>query len=893
VEIVMSLFDGVPSLMVGRPAWLLLLASLPLLGLGLRRSLVAFPARQMRVSLALRIVLVLLLALALSDIQLVHPTRKPFVTFAIDRSLSVDPDSYPRTLQYIREATTRADDKDWVWFEFASTPGRIRTPSALERMSEEFKAATLEEESVVGRDKDVRGTQSATNLQQVVEASAALCPTGRTPRLVLFTDGLETEGNVRQASDRTGVGVYPVALPPRSTAAPQMTALNTPETVAAGEPFRIELVVTASQSMEATIELFRGDVRIISEARRLDAGINKFEFSDQIEAAAEYTARVVRVSQTPSSPEELAPDGAEELPRDNIASAVVHTTGAPRVLLLEDNPERGQQLLWALEAEGIQLEIRSSSAIPNELADLQTFDVVAISNVAATDFSPLQMELLRTYVADLGGGLVMLGSEQSFGLGGYYRTPIEELLPVRSDFEKENEKPGLGLVLIIDRSGSMGGPKIALARQAARGAVELLNEQDQIGVLVFDGTTAWVSPLLPLKDKDSVMNRIASIRADGGTALYPAMTSALDALQSASARLKHVIILTDGYSTPGDFDDVTSRMAAARITVSTVGIGDADQDLLERIAQLGGGRYYFTDDPSSIPQIFARETITAGKSAINEEPFLPQLIRATPVLDGIDFDSAPFLLGYVATRAKPTSEVILATENGDPLLSWWRYGLGMTAAFTSDASGRWSAEWTAWQDFGPFWAQLFRHWMRQTGSSQQFGMTLTRRGQQTHVLLDATDLLGRFVNDSELSLNVIDPNMVARQYPLQQTAPGRYERTLETSNQGTWTFQLTAGDSRQSLAEFTRSIVVGYPDELKLRAVNEALLEDLATRSGGRLNPQPEDVFLPDQTRRAVQLTPLWPWLLVTVVMLFVADVALRRLELPHLFGGTAEQGVG
>src|SRR5262249_11574892 len=183
-----------------------------------------------------------------------------------------------------------------------------------------------------------------------------------------------------------------------------------------------------------------------------------------------------------------------------------------------------------------------------------------------------------------------------------------------------------------------------------------------------------------------------------------------EALKNTVAKLKHVIILTDGISEPGDFEGITNAMVAERITVTTVGVGDdADRRLLEEIARIGKGRYYFTDDPSSVPQIFAKETVTASKSAINEQPFLPQVARPTQTLAGIDFEAAPFLLGYVLTRPKPTSEVVLTSEKGDPLLSWWRYGLGMTAAFTSDAKARWAAEWLTWPGYSKFWAQVVRH----------------------------------------------------------------------------------------------------------------------------------------------------------------------------------------
>src|SRR5262249_40144110 len=192
--------------------------------------------------------------------------------------------------------------------------------------------------------------------------------------------------------------------------------------------------------------------------------------------------------------------------------------------------------------------------------------------IPATDLTQRQMEVARTYVQDLGGGLVMLGGDQSFGLGGYYKTTLEEILPVRSDFEKEKEKPSLAMVLVIDKSGSMGGTKMELAKDAAKGAVELLGPNDKVGVIAFEGETYWVSEVQPAGNKSYIMDKISSIEAGGGTVMAPAMEAAFEALRDTVAKLKHVIILTDGISAPGPFEEIAQNMAQARITCSTVGI---------------------------------------------------------------------------------------------------------------------------------------------------------------------------------------------------------------------------------------------------------------------------------------------------------------------------------
>jgi Ca-activated chloride channel family protein len=503
--------------------------------------------------------------------------------------------------------------------------------------------------------------------------------------------------------------------------------------------------------------------------------------------------------------------------------------------------------------------------------------------VPATSLSLRQMEVARTYVQDLGGGLIMLGGDQSFGLGGYYKTVLEEILPVRSDFEKEKEKPSLAMVLVIDKSGSMGGEKIAMAKEAAKSAVELLGANDKVGVIAFEGETYWVSEVHPCSDKSFVLDRISSIEAGGGTSMYPAMEEAYEALHKTVAKLKHVIILTDGISEPGDFEGISQTMAGARMTVSTVGMGEgADRELLEQIARIGGGRNYFVEDPFTIPQIFAKETVAASKSAINEQPFLPQVVRPSSALAEIDFASAPFLLGYVVTRPKATSEIILATESGDPLLTWWRYGLGMCVAFTSDAKSRWAAEWISWPGFGKFWAQVARHAMRKS-EAKGVVMQVDYKNRHALVSLDSIDAAGRFVNQADTELTVIDPQFGNRKLEMTQTAPGRYVAEFDTPYPGSYHLEFAQKLQGNVLYHQSRGLAVGYPDELRLKPTNTELLQSIARETGGRFDPKPEAIFAATD-RAAQRATPLWPYLVAAAALLFVLDVALRRIDLALSF---------
>ncbi|MEQ9411681.1 MAG: VWA domain-containing protein [Fuerstiella sp.] len=849
-----------------QPTWLWALLVLPALVVVFRRSLVDLPWRQKFLSLITRSAIVVLLVLAMSGLTLWIGSVDVFVIFAVDQSLSVDQDRAAEvSAEFIERATRDASPERFAVLPFARHPATFQSGQAT------AAAAAAPPVSASDQTSGQTAWRQATSLQSAIELSAASVPPGLVPHIVLLSDGNETDGDVLSAAT-SSVRVSTVPLPTRDEPEIQVSAVNVPTQVAEGEPFSVEVLVDANHDDQVVVEVFSGDFRVAAEPQSVSTGENRFTFTQQVQQPTQFTARI-----------RSANDGtagfSDTLIDNNMASGLVFTAGRPRVLMIQNQPEPARSLVWAMQEEGIELEVRPAAGLPTSLSELQNFDVLILSNIPANEMTTPQMEMIRAYVSELGGGFLMLGGDESFGLGGYYRTVIEEVLPVRCDFEKEKEKPGLGMVLIIDKSGSMGGQKIELAKEAARAAVELLGDKDQIGVIAFDGAPYWVSEMKSGAQKGAILDRIASIEAGGGTTLYPAMEEAFQTLQATTARLKHVIILTDGYSTPGDFDGITQNMTAARITISTVGIGDADQDLLQRIAQAGSGRYYFSSDASSIPQIFAKETIAAGRSAVREEPFLPMLVRATPVLDGIDFDEAPFLLGYVVTGTKATSEVILTTETGEPLLAWWRYGLGMSAAFTSDASSQWAAEWLTWPGFNKFWAQVIRHCMR-PNETRGFAMQVEHHGRFSRIVIDAVDGNRRFLNGADTELVLVDPQLKSQTVTIPQTGPGRYETVVETSEPGVWQLQVIQKIEQQTVYQQSRGLVVGYPEELRIRDVNKELLMSVAAVTGGTFQPVPEAVFEAGPQERATSAVPLRPWLLSLAALLFVVDVAIRRLDL-------------
>ncbi len=845
------------------PLRLVCLAALPVLVYYFYRSLVDFPRWQRWISLGMRAVIVILLVLALAGLTLLRPTREQFVIFAVDESTSVGDESAAAARKFVEDALTKAGGNRFAVLPFAKEPGKLAAAVAPPPPD-----ASADQTATTGR-----GYADGTDIAAALEAAIASLPPGFVPSVVLLSDGNETTGSALRAALQGGTPISTLPLPTRIDPEVQVSAVNLPAQVRQGEPFYVEVVIDANHDDEGVVTVYRGPHQVVSEKRAIKQGENRFRFQQTVtsERLAHYSARV----------QSLASD---TLLDNNADSGLVFTSGKPRVLIVESDPKLLRELTFALEQEDIQVDLRPPTGMPESLADLQNYELLILSNVPATALTQRQMEVARTYVQDLGGGFMMLGGEQSFGLGGYYKSVLEEILPVRSDFEKEKEKPSLAMALVIDKSGSMSGDKVEMAKSAARSAVELLGNSDQVGVITFDGDTYVTSEMQSASNKGRISDEISRIEAGGGTVMYPAMERAYEMLVATPARLKHVIMLTDGISSPGDFQGLAATMQAARITVSTVAVGsDSDTDLLEEIARTGQGRYYLTEDPAAIPQIFAKETVTASKSAIDEQPVVPQVVRTTQTFADIDLENAPFLLGYVMTRPKPTCEVILASEKGDPLLVWWRYGLGRTVAFTSDAKSRWAAEWVSWPGYSKFWAQLVRQTMRKS-DAKGVAVDIVQRGGRATLTLDAADPAGRFINGAQTQLTLIDPQLATKSVPLAQTAPGRYVAQFDTPLSGPYHVELTQKVGGQVLYQQSRGLTVGYSDELRLRPANEALLKSIAEVSGGKYQPKPEDAFAPT-TRTAQRPTPLWPWLVTAAAIVLVLDVALRRIDLSLIFG--------
>ncbi|HZV95156.1 MAG TPA: VWA domain-containing protein [Candidatus Nitrosocosmicus sp.] len=720
-----------------------------------------------------------------------------------------------------------------------------------------------------------------TNLAQALQLALATAPPGHANRFVLLTDGRQNAGNalaVAQAAKDAGADVFYVPAPLTFKQEVVVESMVLPVEVKFGEPFQAKVVAWSQADTQGRLSLYRNGEFLGSQVVRMAAGKNVYTYRQALEQSGIHVYQAAI---------EVEGDTIEE---NNRAVGTVVVRGRPQVLLAEKDKAQGQTLAAALRAQHVDVEVVEPDRIPKDMAGLQKYDGIILSNVSSLKMTKKQMENIRDYVRDQGGGLIMLGGEESFGLGGYYRTPIEEALPVTMEVKQKLEIPSLAVVLSIDRSGSMAMTtdskvtKLDIAKEASHLVVDLLDERNEVGVMSWDTEFIWDSPMRGARDKQAIHNAIATIKAGGGTDGYPALKESYQVLFERSALLKHVIFLSDGQMTRGDFSGLIRRMAKDKITVSTVAIGkDADAQLMFDIAKWGRGRFYYTEDDTTIPRIFTLETQLASKASLVEQPFKASVgSPAHEAIQDIDWKGAPPLGGYVATSLKGTADMVLLTHQEDPLLATWRYGLGRTAAFTSDAKAKWAVLWMRWGGFNKFWSQLTR-WTLRTGTRSDTVASVQRNDETGEIVVDAVDPRGEFINFLDSQVGVVAPDKQRSVVELEQVGPGRYRGRFPASREGVYLVAMSQRRGEQMVGSQLAGLVVPYSQEFKELGVDEALLRELSELTGGGVLAQPRDAFL--QARRRSRLSlELWPWLVGLVAVMLIPEIALRRVG-PGLLG--------
>lgn len=824
-----------------------------------------------RAALAVRVLLLSFLVFALAGFQLVLPVDRLAVVYVVDLSDSVGTAGREEALAYLRESLAAKEDEDVAGIvAFGGDALVERLPADLTEID---RIAST----------PVRG---ATDIGAALRLAGALFPDDAQKRIVLLSDGNDTTGSgqteaalaaargIQVQTHLTGLAGADEVLVERLTA---------PSTARLGEQVQVSADVTSTIAQPATARLFVNGDLAATQPIALVAGPNRLDFLFTAKEAGFLRFRVVV---------EAARDTFNQNDR---ADANTIVKGEPRVLVVKGDEDVAQQLVAALAVERETVDTAIPEAMPADLASLADYDAIVLVDVPRLRLTDTQLAALQVYVRDLGRGLVTIGGPQAYGAGGYTDTPLEETLPVDMGVRDRTKQPDVALVVVIDKSGSMdachcnsfnggmgGGSGIAgvkktdIGKEAILRAASALTARDEFGVVAFDEQAHWVVRTAPLGGIADIEGAIGGIQPLGQTNIFSGLDTAVQALKSAAATRRHIILLTDGWSSSGQYDDILAQMKTAGITLSTVGAGGGSNPFLEQLARAGGGRFYSASNPASIPDIFLKETQQVSGQQIVEESFFPIKTSNSPILRGID-GGLPSLLGYNGTTAKPAAQTVLVTARDDPLLAQWQYGLGRAVAWTSDSTGRWAKSWIGWAGFSRFFSQMVG-WTFPGEESGGIEASFVDRGGRPYLRVESVNADGSARDFYATRVALVGPDLEPATVDLSQVAPGVYEAPIASLESGAYAVRVTQTKPGAAALGRTLGLVAPTAAEYRLLGANEPLLAAIRSATGGTEAVTPAAVWVHD-LQATSRFTDTWPWLLVLALLLWPLDVALRRVS--------------
>ncbi len=831
------------------PLWLWLLPVILLIGV-----LMARRSHLPRAAQLLRAVIVALVVGALADpIRPGRAAPAPLLVL-VDQSASLSPAA-----------------RDAAW--------QAATRIATERGTAITTVAAIGENTVVAPDlKQPAVAANGTDLAGALRLAQGFTQPGAAQggRVLLLSDGAATTGGVDEAAQAlraqgVAVDVLPVTDAAQSDA--RVADISLPAGLRAGQSFRGEVTLESTEATQGTLVISVNGQPVSERAVSLPAGRTSFPLPGSVPNPGVQRVRA-----------ELRIQDAHA--ENNILDTTALVGPPPKVLVIERQPEAAANLRDALEQQGVQSEALRPADLSSRLSDLLRFDSIILQDIPADALTLDQQSTLREFVRSLGHGLLAVGGSNSYALGDYKGTPLEDVLPVKMDTPPRRERQQVALLLIVDRSASMYGAtpetnKLELAKGAALAATQVLVPNDRLGVLTFDTGTEWTVPFSQIGEGlalSEIQDRIAAIDYGGGTDIYRALGIGLPDLARQDVTVRHAVLLTDGRSFTSDPDQYDRLVQAARangMTLSTIAIGsDADTELLERLANQGGGRYHFAGDPQELPRLTLMETEIAREDPRIEGRFQPQPAGPHPIVRGFVPRQFPDLEGYVAVTPKPEAEVVLHSPEQDPILTAWQYGLGRSLAWTSDSGEEWSAAWQSWGESSLFWTQMLAYTFPDPAQGL-LSVRIDRTGPTPRVVADAQDDDGAPLDLADVGARLQNPSGQESTLRLKQVAPGRYEAPFEAADVGAYTVgvALRKGDRQ---IEASAGWAKPYAAEFALQP-DPAQLERIAAISGGRMLESPEQAAdaVKAETQRPTQA--FWPWLIGLALVLWPVEIAVRR----------------
>ena len=812
--------------------WVLLFLALPL-------GWMLLEWRRTRRTLALifKTVAFLAIILALAEPKLTLPETKMAVAVLVDTSASVSPQDLSRASE-LAAALEKARGRHWIRvLPFARSVRNLAPAEQTRGWRFEYTAGES------GR---------ATDLEAAVEEAVTSLPSGLVPRLVLISDGNENAGSITRAAwqaQHLGIPIDTFPLKGRTRPNLRLESVSLPTLAFTGEQFPVDLNVSSPKAVTGTVDISAEGKLLGSNRVALEQGANRIRVHANVTAAG-----AINLSGSIK---------AGELGEIQFDRAV--TLRRPKVLYVSQDPESAEShLLQTLAAARFDVE-RTPDPLHGALSDYQ---LVVFNNQDLESLPASRKDEVEKFVKQGGGLLVIAGERNTYDDTKKVEDALDRALPAKLAPPRSPE--GTAVILIIDKSSSMEGKKIELARLAAIGVVENLRPIDQVGVLIFDNSFQWAVPMRRAEDKSMIKRLISGIVPDGGTQIAPALAEAYRKVLPSKATFKHIVLLTDGISEEGDSLDLSKEALAQHVTISTVGLGqDVNRAYLEKVATMAGGKAYFLNEPAGLEQILLKDVMEHTGSTAVEKTLNPIVAKKVEILDGVGIETAPPLKGYIKFIAKPSSDTILKIDQKEPLLVRWQFGLGRAAVFTSDAKSRWAADWVTWKGFDKLWTNIFRDLLPHAESGEAQAEFDSAAGD-----LVVNYRLGKDVEEPAKlpAIFIFGANGFQHPVPITKLAAKSYRGRIHIG-------QLEGLFRVRPLEESRAFPEIGYyrqEQELLDYGSNQFLLRNISDFTGGRFNPAPKQVFDTGGRSEASTLR-LWPGLLALAIVLNLTELIMRK----------------
>lgn len=797
--------------------------------------------------LVVRLLLILLITIGTIGVSLNSKSDMVHTVFIVDRSSSILEEKENIEL-FVNDAIKRKRQNDVV--SIVSFGANVATEYTSFTNTQDIKL-----DSIIN--------SNATNYEEAIKRANEMILKSESGRLVFISDGLENQNDyskvIQEIKDRN-IEFKFVKINAKHGLDSQISDIKVPKDVTVGESFQINLEIYSSKSSNAILRIYKGSEIFSEKEIKISKGVNHFTYKDVLSKSGNqlYSAEIDMMGDYYS--------------KNNKFATMTNGIGSPRLLLVGDGKSSEEYIEKLALDNGFKVDNYKSDEIPVQLKNLLKYQAIILNNVTLEETPSQFSETLNTYVEDFGGGLFVTGGDSSYALGGYYKTKLEEMLPINMEMKRDGMLPSVSIVIIIDRSGSMSGNKMEMAKEAARKSVEAMKPNDSMAVLAFDDTRTWVSRLKSAEEKDYIVDSIGSIKAAGGTSILPALKEGIKELEGSDSKLKHIILLTDGQAETSGYESVIDDAVNNEITISTIAVGSAsDVRLLDYIAKSGKGRFYNVVKASNIPNIFTKETFLASKSYINEEDFTP-IITSDSALVRPLYNEIYDVSGYVSTSLKNNSELILKTDKDEPLLASWNYGLGKVSAWTSDAGKLWSNRLFS-SDSGKLMFLNIINDVLINNSTEDINISSSQKGSNVNIILGKEELSTAIISDQIILIDelgrekIFKGNIYNNQF---------VKATINNIEEGLYIVKSSAVLDGKKIYK-TSPLLINYSSEYDMTS-SEDVSDDLVKKLDALFIEESSQVFT-DMKSKVYEKKDFSDLFLILAIIVFILDIYIRRFR--------------